>query len=110
MVDGEPLQRPARDSLVGMSLYFGLSYALIMFERQRRDRIACLGAAADAGEADDCADIGAVLAECSDLLRDVEIGFLYPDGRGHAHGKKLSRRSSAGRTRSRARPISSRPI
>ena len=83
--DGEPLQRPARQRLVGVAPDLGLRHAGIMLERQRGDRFAVLAAAADAAERDDGADIGAAFGENSDFLRDVEIGLLDSDGRGDGH-------------------------
>ena len=55
---------------------FGLSHAGIMFKRQRGDGVAVLAVPANAGKADDGADIGARTRQRRDLPRDVEIGFL----------------------------------
>ena len=82
MNDGEALQRPARHRFIGVPPDLSLRHAGIMLERQRGDRLAVLAAAADAGERDDGADIGAALRQRRDFLRDVEIGFLDADGRG----------------------------
>src|SRR5437899_8732533 len=81
--DGEPLQRPARQRLVGMAPDLGFRHAGIMLERQRGDRFAVLAAAADAAERDDGADIGAAVGENSGLLREVESGLLASDARAH---------------------------
>ena len=53
---------------------------------KRGDRLAIVVAATDAAEGDDRADIGAALAQDSDFLRDVEIGFLDANGRRDGHG------------------------
>jgi hypothetical protein len=53
-----------------------------MFQRQRRDGLAALAAAADAAETDDGADIGTAFRQSCDLVGDVEIGFLNADGDG----------------------------
>ena len=95
--------------LVDMALDLGFRHAGIMFERQRGDRVAVLVAAADAGEAHDGADIGAAARQRRDLARDVEIVLLQRMVTGQLVTESwLSRRSSAGRTRSRARPRSRR--
>ena len=49
-------------SPLGMAHDLGFRHAGIMFERQRRDGLAAFAAAADAGEGDHGADIGAALA------------------------------------------------
>src|SRR5712671_1731661 len=102
----EPAQRPARHGGLGVAGNFGLRHFRIVFERQRRDALAVLAAAADAGEAYDRADIGAALRERRDLVGDIEVGLLDADG--HASGHEIiamavtvSRRSSAGKRQSR---------
>src|SRR5437660_9540828 len=85
--DGEPLQQPARQRLVGVAPDLGLRHAGIMLERQRGDRFAVLAAAADAAERDDGADIGAAFGERRDFLRDVEIRLLDANGRRDGHMK-----------------------
>jgi hypothetical protein len=56
-----------------------------VFERQRRDGLAALAAAANAGETHDGADVGTPFGERRYFLRDVEIGFLDADGHGSGH-------------------------
>ena len=58
MNDREPLQRPARHRVLGMPPDFRFRHARVMFQRQRRDRVIALAAAADAGKAHHRADIG----------------------------------------------------
>src|SRR6185312_16457052 len=70
-----------------MPLDFGFRHARIMLERQRRDVVATLAAAADAGERHHRADIGAALAQRRDLARDVEIVLLDTNGDGRIHGR-----------------------
>ncbi len=88
-------QRPARARFLDMALDLGLRHAGIVFQRHRHDAVV----AADAGEGRDRADVGAPVRQPRDLGADVEILALDADG-------QLSLRSSAGRTRSRARPRS----
>src|SRR5437879_12082585 len=64
---------------------FGLRHFGIVFQRQRRDGLAALAAAANAGETHDGADVGAPLGERRYLPRDIEIGFLDADGYGSGH-------------------------
>ena len=108
MNDGQALQRPARQRLIGVAADFRFRHARVVLERQRGDRFAIVVATADAAEGDDRADIGTALAQRGDFLRDVEIGFLDANGRRDGHGV-ISRRSSAGRMQSRGRRISQRP-
>ena len=57
--DGDAEQRPARFRLCDVALDLGFRHAGIMLERERGDRLARLVAAANAGESDQRADIGA---------------------------------------------------
>src|ERR1700731_867579 len=66
---------------------FGLRHAGIMFKRQRGDGVAVLAVPANAGKADDGADIGARTRQRRDLLRNVEIGFLNANSHGSGHGR-----------------------
>ena len=73
--------KKGRCILVGVPHDLAFGHARIMLERQRCQRGAMVAAAADAGEADDGADIGAARGQRGDFLRDIEIGLLNANGR-----------------------------
>ena len=61
-----------RARLRDVTLDFGFGHARVMLERERRDRLALLRPTADAGEADDRADIGTPARELVRLGGGVE--------------------------------------
>src|SRR5262252_1899200 len=89
---GDATQRPATLSRLDVASDLGLRHARIVLEREAGDRLAVLVAAADAGEGDHCADIGASMRERARLGRGVERLLLQTDGCGH-----ITRSSSLGR-------------
>src|SRR6266700_3148435 len=73
MDDGDAEQRPAALGFGDMPGNLRLRHLRIMLERDRRDRLARLGAAAHAREGDQRADVGATIAQRRCLRRNVEI-------------------------------------
>jgi len=88
MNHGQAHQRPARHRGLGMPGDFSLRHAGIMFERQRGDGSVVLAVAANAGKTDDGTDILAPVRQRRDLMCDVEIGLLNPDGHGCGHDRR----------------------
>ena len=102
---GQPGQRPALGRLLGDAGDLGLGHAGIMLEFERGERAGLV--AAQAGEGDDGADVGAGPASAARSrrrCRNPRAGC----GRRARRRPSLSRRSSAGRARSRARRRSAR--
>src|SRR6266487_180982 len=73
MDDGDAEQRPAALGLGDMPGNLRLRHLRIMLERDRRDRLARLGAAAHAREGDQRADVGALLEHRRRFGRDIEV-------------------------------------
>src|SRR5262245_53168021 len=83
MNHGDAAQRPAALGRLDMAADLGLRHAGIVLEREASDRLAILVAAADAGEGNHRADIGAPMRERARLGGGVERLLLQADGRGH---------------------------
>ena len=81
--DGDAEQRPALLRLRDVAGDLLLGHAGIVLERERRDALAGLVVAADAGEGDHRADVGAPARELRRLGGGVEILALQADGHGH---------------------------
>ena len=82
--DGDAHERPARLGLFDMARDLSLGHAWIMLERQRRDRLAGFGAAANPGECDQRADVGAAARQRGRFRRRIELFALQPDCRLHS--------------------------
>ena len=76
---------------VDVALDLGFRHAGIMLERQRRDRLAGLVAAADAGEGDHGADVGAPARQRRRFRGGVERLALQAHGGLSGHGGNLAR-------------------
>ena len=76
-------QRAAR--LRDVALDLGFRHAGIMLERERGDRLAGLVAAANAGEGDQRADVGAAARQLAGFRGGVERLALQAHGGGHGH-------------------------
>src|SRR5215216_4635447 len=73
-------QRPAAACVLDVPRDLGLRHAGIMLERESRDRLSILVAAADARKGDDGADIGAPARQRRHLCGRVECLSLQADG------------------------------
>src|SRR2546430_8784255 len=83
MNHGDATQRPAALGRFDVAADFGLRHAGIVLEREAGNGLAILVTAADAGESDDRADIGAPMRERARFGGGVERLRLQADGRGH---------------------------
>ena len=89
--DGDAEQRPARLRFFDVALDLGLRHAGIMLERERGDRRARFVAAANAGEGDQRADVGAPARERGRFRGGVERLALQAHGGRNGHGGNVAR-------------------
>src|SRR6185312_893441 len=86
MDDRDAHQRPARERLADMPLDFRFRHAGVVFERERRDGLAFLRAATDAGELHEGADIAAPTRQLRRFCCGIEQLTLQADGDVGLHG------------------------
>src|SRR5262245_56214277 len=91
MDHGDTTQRPAALSRLDVAADLGLGHAGIVLEREACNRLAVLVTAANPGESDNRADIGAPARERARLGGGVDRLLLQANRRGH-----ITRSSASG--------------